>query len=109
MPITKVVGALLSLFRSHGPSVASIGGRHSSGGSSSSRGERRRSDPLQEMEVNSAHLGINKAAISHFSIGHHRWTRVSLLNQTGCDQSCVEADGTQRMINISSIMYGRIN
>ncbi|KAK8725281.1 hypothetical protein OTU49_010794 [Cherax quadricarinatus] len=39
------------------------------------RGERRRSDPLHDMEVNTAFLGLGKSAISHFSIGHHKWTR----------------------------------
>ncbi|KAK7016427.1 hypothetical protein SK128_021084 [Halocaridina rubra] len=37
-------------------------------------GERRRSDPLQDVEMNSF-LGLSKAAISHFSIGHHQWMR----------------------------------
>ncbi|XP_068201010.1 cortactin-binding protein 2-like isoform X3 [Palaemon carinicauda] len=40
-----------------------------------SRGERRRSDPLQEVEVSTSFLGLNKSAISHFSIGHHKWSR----------------------------------
>lgn len=39
------------------------------------RGERRRSDPLQDIEVNTSFLGLNKSAVSHFSIGHHKWTR----------------------------------
>ncbi|XP_042209798.1 cortactin-binding protein 2-like isoform X2 [Homarus americanus] len=39
------------------------------------RGERRRSDPLHDMEVNTSFLGLSKSAISHFSIGHHKWTR----------------------------------
>ncbi|XP_050725792.1 cortactin-binding protein 2-like isoform X6 [Eriocheir sinensis] len=85
-----------TLARSHGPSSVSMGGRHSSG--SGSRGERRRSDPLQELEVNSPHLGITKAAISHFSIGHHRWTRgeyglvsgpCDLLANTGSQDICI--------------------
>ncbi|XP_063841624.1 cortactin-binding protein 2-like isoform X3 [Scylla paramamosain] len=94
---------LETLTRNHSPGGISMGGsgRHSSGGSSSSsmsRGERRRSDPLQEMEVNSAHLGITKAAISHFSIGHHKWTRgeyglvsgpFDLLANNGSQDICI--------------------
>ncbi|XP_066938725.1 cortactin-binding protein 2-like isoform X2 [Macrobrachium rosenbergii] len=53
-------------------------GQNSTGGSrrnAQPRGERRRSDPLQEVEVSASFLGLNKSAVSHFSIGHHKWSR----------------------------------
>ena len=42
------------------------------------RGDRRRSDPMQELDSDSF-LGLSQSAISHFSIGNHSWTRVSLI------------------------------
>ncbi|XP_045624047.2 LOW QUALITY PROTEIN: cortactin-binding protein 2 [Procambarus clarkii] len=62
-----------ALARNQGPSGPNISScsRHGA----QQRGERRRSDPLYDVEVNTSFLGLHKSAISHFSIGHHKWTR----------------------------------
>ncbi|XP_063612457.1 cortactin-binding protein 2-like [Penaeus indicus] len=62
-----------ALARSQG--VGIVSSSSTKGRTTPVRGERRRSDPLQEIEVSTSFLGLNKSAVSHFSIGHHKWTR----------------------------------
>lgn len=85
-----------TLARNQGPSGQNLSSCNRL--SSQPRGERRRSDPLQDMEVTTSSLGLNKSAISHFSIGHHKWTRgeyglvsgpYDLLVNNGAQNICI--------------------